>query len=314
MPGSPVILVRRDRLFTSEAFRALSRRERGAFLTTVCLLMRNDRSALEGCLCVGLSPMGIEEWAREVGETRRSEAQALWDRLFDLGLFEWHEHDGRRYPRVALFALHRPPPRRAGRAADASPPRAARTSDARQPQSTDSAGVDAKGVAEQEDRSAPKIPVNVPLPFPSLRSGSFTVPLKGGAGEPAAVSEVLHQALARVGEALGGNGNGNGALSLEGLNGNGKRNGNGPPLTAGQRRSLVERIETVTGDIHSRANWEHLVDRLAASEEGLDALLGHLCAVEDALTGRDPRAAPLRSPGAVLNARLRAECSRLKTA
>lgn len=78
------------------------------------------------------------------------------------------------------------------------------------------------------------------------------------------------------------------------------------PARQYQRKLLVERCVSVTGDAKSRRNWWKLIDALCQTQAGESGLLDVLVEFEDRMRRRDPADAKPDRPGAVLNSRLRA--------
>lgn len=78
------------------------------------------------------------------------------------------------------------------------------------------------------------------------------------------------------------------------------------PARQHQRKLLVKRCVSVTGDGASRRNWWKLIDVLCQTQDGETRLLDVIVEFEDRMRRRDPADAKPDRPGAVLNSRLRA--------
>ncbi len=181
-----------------------------AWLWTECIMAVATRNKYRGCLVdCGNTPTSFEGWRKKMGY-RKDKAKRIWKELFDRGLFEWREIDGKKY--VHLFGFTRNNDR--GRRKKDAPKRPSKdppttgeepakdhpkdTEEPTKGQRKDPPADTGQGVTGQnweeppiEERSVPKIPTGstntVPVKgdVPPVGGGPAPLPLEGQAqGEP----------------------------------------------------------------------------------------------------------------------------------
>lgn len=104
MAGKRVVHVWREHLMSSDAWQVLNTTEMGCYLLTLCLFTKTELgNPLRGCLCVGNRPRTLDEWRLDMKFRRLCDAQQVWERLHDVGLFETVEIGGCQYTHVTRF-------------------------------------------------------------------------------------------------------------------------------------------------------------------------------------------------------------------